>query len=128
MRLELSDVKVECAVDKKYLQGSDADEVLEGLKRADREFSEKVQKAKAQGKVLRYIASIKNGVCRCGVTAVGPSDPLFKVRGGENALAFTTAYYQPIPLVVRGYGAGKEVTAAGVLSDILRLQNWTREG
>ena len=62
------------------------------------------------------------------VVSVGPSDPLFKVRGGENALAFTTAYYQPIPLVVRGYGAGKEVTAAGVLSDILRLQNWTREG
>ena len=60
--------------------------------------------------------------------AVGASDPLFKVRGGENALAFTTAYYQPIPLVVRGYGAGKSVTAAGVLSDVLRLQNWTREG
>ena len=99
MRLELSDVKVECAVDKKYLQDSDADEVLEGLKRADREFSEKVQKAKAQGKVLRYIASIKNGVCRCGVTAVGPSDPLFKVRGGENALAFTTCllYTSPSP-------------------------------
>ncbi len=128
MKLELSDVKVEFAVDKKYLSGTDADEVLEALKHADKEFSEKVQKAKAQGKVLRYVASIKDGVCRCGVTAVAPSDPLFKVRGGENALAFTTAYYQPIPLVVRGYGAGTAVTAAGVLSDVLRLQNWTREG
>ena len=47
---------------------------------------------------------------------------------GENALAFTTAYYKPIPLVIRGYGAGTAVTAAGVLSDVLRLQNWTREG
>lgn len=128
MKLELSDVKVECAVDRKYLAGNDADEVLASLKKADAEFSAKVQKAKAQGKVLRYVASIKDGVCSCKVMAVGASDPLFKVRGGENALAFTTAYYQPIPLVVRGYGAGKSVTAAGVLSDVLRLQNWTREG
>ena len=77
--------------------------------------------------MLRYVGSIRNGRCECSVTAVGPDSPLYKVRGGENALAFTTAYYQPIPLVVRGYGAGTAVTAAGVLSDVLRLQNWTRE-
>lgn len=128
LKLELSDVRVESAVDRKYLQGQSAEEVLENLKKADREFTEKVQKAKAQGKVLRYVGMIKDGACRCAVVAVGPNDPLYRVRGGENALAFTTSYYQPIPLVVRGYGAGTAVTAAGVLSDVLRLQNWTREG
>ena len=125
--LELSDVEVEPAVDPKYLTGANAAEVLENLKNADAGFSDMVAKAKAEGKVLRYVGSIKNGKCRCSVTPVGPSDPLFKVRGGENALAFTTAYYQPIPLVIRGYGAGTSVTAAGVLADVLRLQNWTRE-
>lgn len=128
LKLELSDVKVEAAVDRKYLQGQTAEEVLENLKKADREFVERVQKARSQGKVLRYVGVIKDGACHCGVMAVGQNDPLYRVRGGENALAFTTSYYQPIPLVVRGYGAGTAVTAAGVLSDVLRLQNWTREG
>ena len=126
--LELSDIKVEAAVDSKFLEGSSAREVLDNLKFADEEFSSKVMEAKAQGKVLRYVATIsKDGECYCGVKACEASDPLYKVRGGENALAFTTAYYQPIPLVIRGYGAGTSVTAAGVLADILRLQSWTRE-
>ena len=71
--------------------------------------------------------SIKDGKCSCCVQAVGPESALFKVRDGENALALLTDYYQPIPLVIRGYGAGTAVTAAGVLSDILRLQNWAHE-
>lgn len=127
-KIDLKDIEMEGAVDKQYLQGANAQEVLENLKHADSYFNEMVQKAKANGQVLRYVASIENGKCSCKIKAVDSSDPLFKVRGGENALAFTSDYYQPIPLVIRGYGAGTEVTAAGVLSDILRLQNWTREG
>lgn len=126
--LELKDVEVRPAVDGAFLKGANAAEVLESLKGADAAFTEASRKAAAEGKVLRYVGTIREGRCVCGVEAVGPHDPLFKVRGGENALAFTTAYYKPLPLVVRGYGAGTAVTAAGVLSDILRLQNWTREG
>ncbi len=127
-KLDLKDIEVECPVDEKYLQGNNAHEVLENLKHADEAFSQRVAAAKAEGKVLRYVATIKDGgKCSCGIKAVGPEDPLYKVVGGENALSFTSAYYQPIPLVIRGYGAGTDVTAAGVLSDILRLQNWTRE-
>ncbi len=126
--LDLTDVSVQGAVDASFLKGQNAQEVLSSLKLADTAFNEKVAAARAEGKVLRYVASIKDGKCSCSVQAVGPHDPLFKVRGGENALAFTTAYYKPIPLVIRGYGAGTAVTAAGVLSDVLRLQNWTREG
>ena len=127
-KLDLSDIEVECPVDVKYLEGNNAQEVLENLKGADEEFAKNVELAKQEGKVLRYVATIKDGgKCSCGIKAVGPEDPLFKVVGGENALSFTSAYYQPIPLVIRGYGAGTEVTAAGVFSDILRLQNWTRE-
>lgn len=126
--LNLDDVDCEPAVPAEYLHGATAQEVLASLKDADVLFNEKVEQARREGKVLRYVASIKDGRCVCSVKAVDEADPLFKVRGGENALAFTTAYYKPIPLVIRGYGAGTAVTAAGVLSDVLRLQNWTREG
>ena len=51
---------------------------------------------------------------------VSKSDPLGSIRDGENALVLHSRYYQPIPLVLRGYGAGAEVTAAGVFGDLLR--------
>ena len=56
-----------------------------------------------------------------GVKSVDPSHPLAVIKGGENAYAFLTQRYSPHPMVIRGYGAGAEVTAAGVLSDVLRL-------
>ncbi|MBF3314094.1 hypothetical protein ISU77_18470, partial [Leptospira borgpetersenii serovar Hardjo-bovis] len=49
---------------------------------------------------------------------------LYKVKNGENALAFYSRYYQPLPLVLRGYGAGNDVTAAGVFADLLRTLSW----
>lgn len=126
-KLELSDVDVQGAVPSEFLQGNNAAEVIANIKKADESFAKLTADAKAQGKVLRYVGSIKDGKCTCCVQAVGPVSALFKVRDGENALALLTDYYQPIPLVIRGYGAGTAVTAAGVLSDILRLQNWAHE-
>ena len=74
-----------------------------------------------------FQGSIDNGKCKCSIMAVEANDPLNKVKDGENALAFYSQYYQPIPLVLRGYGAGTEVTAAGVFADVLRTLNWKQE-
>ncbi|TVM85313.1 bifunctional aspartate kinase/homoserine dehydrogenase I, partial [Vibrio cholerae] len=87
-------------------------------------FAERVAQAKAEGKVLRYVAQIVDGQCQVRIVAVDENDPMFKVKEGENALAFYSRYYQPIPLVLRGYGAGSEVTAAGVFSDVMRTLGW----
>lgn len=76
---------------------------------------------RANGQVPRLVASFDAQGCRVGVEAVGPDHPLAAVKGGENAFSFLTAHYQPRPLVVRGYGAGAEVTAAGVLADVIKL-------
>ena len=79
---------------------------------------------KKENKVLRMGASIKDGKVSVGMLEVGPEDPLYGVRGGENAFVFHTERYAPIPLTVRGYGAGAGVTAAGVFGDVLRLVSW----
>ena len=52
---------------------------------------------------------------------------MYSVKGGENAFVFYTERYQPIPLTVRGYGAGAGVTAAGVFGDILRTVSFNME-
>ena len=86
----------------------------------DAYFSEKIAALKAEGKVLRFVGAITDGMCSVGLRAVGADHPLYAIKGGENAFAFTTKRYSPIPLVVRGYGAGVEVTAAGLFADILK--------
>ncbi|MFC3914984.1 bifunctional aspartate kinase/homoserine dehydrogenase I [Pseudaeromonas sharmana] len=125
--LELDDVEVEQALPPGFDCSGDTDTFIRRLPEADAWFAAEVSKAKAAGQVLRYVGSIEQGKCKVAIKAVDENDPLFKVKDGENALAFFSTYYQPIPLVLRGYGAGTEVTAAGVFADLLRTLNWKQE-
>ena len=86
----------------------------------DEDFAARVEAANAQQSVLRYVGRIENGHCKVSVDVVPKQNPLGSIRNGENALVLHSLYYQPIPLVLRGYGAGAEVTAAGVFGDLLR--------
>jgi len=127
MELSLEDVEIEQALPPGFDDSGTADEFMARLPEADGYFKELQKKANEKGQVLRYIGSIENGKCKCSIKAVDGDDPLNKVKDGENALAFYSQYYQPIPLVLRGYGAGTEVTAAGVFADVLRTLNWKQE-
>ena len=118
--LELSDVEIEGVLPKGFSEGKTAQEFMQMLPELDAEFGQRVEQALAEGKVLRYVGSIENGKCRVAIKAIDGDDPLYKVKNGENALAFYTRYYSPIPLLLRGYGAGNDVTAAGIFADILR--------
>lgn len=119
LQLELAQIKVESVLPESYSQG-DVSEFMAKLPQLDEAFRQRIEAAQQAGKVLRYVGSIDNGQCSVKIEAVDSDDPLFKIKNGENALAFYTRYYQPIPLVLRGYGAGNDVTAAGVFADILR--------
>ncbi|MEJ6078021.1 bifunctional aspartate kinase/homoserine dehydrogenase I [Vibrio sp. 1-Bac 57] len=127
MDITLDDVEVEQALPPGFDDTGTADEFMARLPEADQYFKQLQDKANEEGKVLRYIGSIEDGKCKCSIMAVDENDPLNKVKDGENALAFYSQYYQPIPLVLRGYGAGTEVTAAGVFADVLRTLNWKQE-
>ena len=127
MEISLDDVEIEQALPPGFDDTGTADEFMARLPEADAYFKELQAKADENNQVLRYIGSIVDGKCKCSIQAVSADDPLNKVKDGENALAFYSQYYQPIPLVLRGYGAGTEVTAAGVFADVLRTLNWKQE-
>ena len=78
--------------------------------------------ARERGYTLRYVAHIEGTDVRVGLQEVPLSSPLGSLGGPDNMLVFTTRRYHDQPLIIRGPGAGAEVTAAGVLGDLLRIQ------
>jgi aspartokinase/homoserine dehydrogenase 1 len=120
MQLELDDIEVEPVIANGFAADAGVDEFILRMKELDDDFTARIESAKAQGCVLRYIGRIEDGRCSVSVDVVPQDSPLGSVRDGENALVLHSHYYQPIPLVLRGYGAGADVTAAGVFGDLLR--------
>ncbi|ULQ60343.1 bifunctional aspartate kinase/homoserine dehydrogenase I [Brucepastera parasyntrophica] len=127
--LELEDIKVTSIFPENFdISGSPA-EFMGRLSSVDSYFSAWIDNLKNEGTKLRYVATIsETGEASpqiwAGPMPVALGDPLAQIGGGENAYVFTTKYYSPIPLVIHGYGAGADVTAAGILADILRTAVW----
>jgi len=120
LELELDDIEVEPVIGGDFAAEAGTEELISRLTELDAEFAGRIDQAAEEDCVLRYVGRIENGHCRVSIDAVPRSHPLGAIRDGENALVLHTRYYQPIPLVLRGYGAGAEVTAAGVFGDLLR--------
>ncbi len=125
LQLELEEVAVEPFVDAALLEEDDPERFLGRLSSHDQAFAAQVQRYLAAGRTLRYLVQIVPGAggrkVRVGPVAVEAGHPAVPLRGAEALVAFTTARYRDYPLIVRGAGAGGDVTAAGVLADVLRL-------
>lgn len=125
--LELDDIEIESVLPDDFDSSGSIDDFMGNLPKADSVFAQRVSQAKARGQVLRYVGSIEKGKCKVSIKAVDSEHPLYAIKEGENALAIHSHYYQPIPYVIRGYGAGATVTAAGVFADVLRTMPWKQE-
>jgi homoserine dehydrogenase len=118
--LEEADLTIE-ALYSGWLANVSLEEFLENTHTLDSEYALRVQKAKDEGKVLRYVAQVSSEGGDVGLVPVDREGPLGVLRGPANHIALHTRRYNAVPLVISGPGAGKEVTAAGVLGDIIKL-------
>ncbi len=119
--LSLDDVEVESLVPES-LESAGVDEFLESLDGVDAAMTDRLGRAAGKGQVLRYVAGLdERGHARVGLESLPDSHPFAHLALTDNVVAFTTDRYCDNPLIVQGPGAGPEVTAAGVFSDLLRI-------
>ena len=121
MDLTLDDVNVESLVPEKLSDGS-VEEFLAGLDVLDEQMGRRIDDARANDQCLRYTAALDaNGNARVGLESLALDHPFAHLALTDNVVAFTTERYSENPLIVQGPGAGPQVTAAGVFSDLLRI-------
>jgi bifunctional aspartokinase / homoserine dehydrogenase 1 len=102
-----------------------AEEFLNELDRHDQRMSELHRAARARERVLRYVGVVEaGGQLSAGLREYAGDHPFANLKGGDNIVSFQTGRYNAEPLIVRGPGAGPEVTAAGVFADLLRLASF----
>lgn len=118
-KVELSDIAVEALFPSTFADLA-LDEFMQRLPELDADMEAKVQAAKSQGKVLRYAAVIDANIS-VGIVAVDASNPLAGLKGTDNLVSFSSKFYETSPTVIKGPGAGLEVTASGVLADAMSL-------
>jgi aspartokinase/homoserine dehydrogenase 1 len=122
--VELKDVSVESLVPEDLREAS-AEEFMSGLARHDAAMSEMLASARSRGEALRYVGRIdEDGRLSAGLRPFPLDHPFANLQGSDNIISFRTARYDAQPMIVRGPGAGPEVTAAGVFSDLLRLASF----
>ncbi|KAE8671032.1 Bifunctional aspartokinase/homoserine dehydrogenase 2 [Hibiscus syriacus] len=126
LKLELSDIPVQTLVPEPLRATASAEDFMKQLPQFDTDMAKERQDAEESREVLRYVGVV-DAINQKGVVELrryNKSHPFAQLSGSDNIIAFTTTRYKEQPLIVRGPGAGAQVTAGGVFSDILRLASY----
>jgi bifunctional aspartokinase / homoserine dehydrogenase 1 len=118
-QLEMDDITNKSFMPESCMQGSVEDFYAEMEKQEDY-FKKLYNEAAAQGKKLKFVASYENGKASVGLKHIDPAHDFYHLYGKDNIVLFFTNRYVEQPMVVKGAGAGAEVTASGVFADIIR--------
>ncbi|KAI5667198.1 hypothetical protein M9H77_17051 [Catharanthus roseus] len=124
-RLDMVDIKVESLYPPEMQPDvmSVEDFLVNGLPLLDKDIEDRITKASSNGNVLRYVCLIENSRCEVGIQELPKDSPLGRLRGSDNLLEIYSRCYKEKALVIQGAGAGNDTTAAGVLADILDIQD-----
>lgn len=122
--LEASEVKITPLLPDNCQSAPTVDAFFNELIISDDYFARMQQDAEAKGEKLRYIATLENGKAVVELRTVNALHPFYTLSGSDNIVSFTTERYKDRPLVIKGPGAGAEVTASGVFADIMSISSY----
>ena len=121
--LEFDDIAIQNLVPQPAQDCDTIQSFFEKLEQHDEEFEELLQKASSSGNKLCYIARYEQSEASVKLEEIGPEHPFYNLSGSDNILSIHSTNYNEYPMVIKGPGAGANVTAAGIVADILRIAN-----
>jgi aspartokinase/homoserine dehydrogenase 1 len=121
MPLEFSDVKIDSILPEACFKAKTVDDFFVELEKFDGEFENRRSAAAARGKALRYVAVVEEGNARIALRAEPEGSPFRSLVDADNIVVITSDRYTKLPMVIKGPGAGAQVTAGGVFADIVRI-------
>ena len=121
-KVELDEIEKHLFVPAPFFEGS-IDDFWKHLPELDAGFEERRKKLEAEGKRLRFVATVDHGKTSVALKEVDSSHPFYNLEGSTNIVMLTTERYKEYPMLIQGYGAGASVTAAGVFANIMSIAN-----
>jgi len=119
--INMNQVAMENIVKPTVMKAKDVKDFYTKLEAQDSHFEKLSKRTEEQGNKLRYIAELKNGKCSVTLSAVNNTDPFYHLEGSDNLIVLYTKRYNERPLIIRGPGAGANVTAAGIFAEIMSV-------
>lgn len=119
VRIEMDEIKNNSFMPPSCMQGT-VDDFYAAMEQEEAHFKKLFEEASQEGCILKFVASYKDGKASVGLQHISPDHDLYHLYGKDNVVLFYTDRYTEQPLVIKGAGAGAEVTASGVFADILR--------
>jgi aspartokinase/homoserine dehydrogenase 1 len=124
VKLEIDQVQIQNLVPKDLMKVKSVEEFMTMLPKFDSHFEKLRSDAAANNEKLRYMAVLDDTGVKTELAGVNTQHPFYSLAGSDNIILITTERYNERPMVIRGPGAGAEVTAAGVFADIIRIANY----
>ncbi|MEA4985905.1 Bifunctional aspartokinase/homoserine dehydrogenase 1 [bioreactor metagenome] len=121
-KVEQSDVKKNLFIPQRYFDGT-LEDFWNTIHEMDAEFESVRQRLQSENKRYRFVATMENGDCSVGLQEVDMRHPFYELEGSNNIIMIKTERYYDYPMIIKGYGAGASVTAAGVFADIMSIAN-----
>ena len=121
--LELKGIQNQAFLPKETLETGDNQSFFDSLLRFENQFQEIYQKAASKNCRLKYVAEFVDGKANVGLQEIPPQHPFYNLEGSDNIVLFFTDRYSKNPLLIKGAGAGAEVTASGIFADVIRIGN-----
>ncbi len=119
-QLEMDDIEINRFIPASFFEGS-IDEFWKSISTLDADFEKERQRLSAENKKWRFVAKFENGSAEVGLQEVDSKHPFYDLEGSNNMVIYNTERYREFPMLIKGYGAGAEVTAAGVFADLIKV-------
>jgi len=120
--VEMEDVKINRFIPDSYFEGT-LEDFWKNIPGMDESFELKRKQLEAGNKKWRFVAHFENGTGEVGLQEVDIKHPFYDLEGSNNLVMYTTERYHDYPMLIKGYGAGASVTAAGVFADLIKVSN-----